>query len=110
MRAPFPAAVLVLCAAIFVAGLGGCGGGQRPVDPGPRGTLRFDVEPGAALVEVDEVRLGPAEMFTEQGLLLKPGQHRVTLRLESYFTEYRIIEIVENEVLVLEVSLRRVPE
>ena len=100
-----------LAAALALAGVvGACGGGQRPVDPGPRGTLRFKVDPGDALVEVDEVRLGPAEMFEEHGLLLKPGAHRVILKLEGFFTEYRVVEIVEGEVLLLEASLRPVPE
>jgi hypothetical protein len=102
--------LLVWAVLAFAGVLGGCGGGQRPIDPGPRGTLRFQIEPGDALVEVDEVRLGPADMFTEQGLLLKPGEHRVVLKLEHYFPEYRVIEIVEGEVLVLEATLRQVPE
>jgi hypothetical protein len=87
-----------------------CGAGQRPVDVGPRGTLRIEGQPGTAIVEVDEKRLGPAEMFEDKGLLLKPGQHRVILRAEGYFPEYRLIEITEDEVTVLEVQLRPVPE
>ena len=87
-----------------------CGAGQRPADVGPRGTLRFEVEPGEAVVEVDEQRLGPASMFETKGLLLKPGQHRVVLRAEGFFTEYQLVEITENQVTVLELELRPVPE
>lgn len=100
--APLAGALALLLAA--------CGAGQRPTDVGPRGTLRFEVEPAGAIVEVDEQRVGPAEMFQAKGLLLKPGQHRVILRAEGYFTEYRLIEIAEDQVTVLELELRPVPE
>jgi hypothetical protein len=101
---------LLALSAVLIWSACGCGAAHRPDDPGPRGTLRFKIEPGEALVEVDEVRLGPASMFEQQGLLLKPGEHRVTLKLEHHFTEYRIVEIVEGEVLLLEATLRPVPE
>jgi hypothetical protein len=87
-----------------------CGGAQRPADVGPRGTLRFEVEPGEAIVEVDERRLGPASMFADKGLLLKPGQHRVILRAEGFFTEYQLVDITEDQITVLELELRPVPE
>jgi hypothetical protein len=98
---------LVLALAISAAA---CGAGQRPADAGPRGTLRIDGEPETAIVEVDEKRLGPVGMFAEKGLLLKPGQHRVIVRAEGYFPAYELVEITEDEVTVLEVTLRPVPE
>ena len=110
MVAPRTAGAVLAFALLLAGAAAGCGGAQRPVDPGPRGALRFKVVPAAALVEVDEVRLGPASMFEEQGLLLKPGPHRVILKLEGYFTDYRIVDIVEDQVLSLELELRPVPE
>jgi len=101
---------LFVIALAFAALLTSCGGSQRPTDVGPRGTLRFEVAPGEAVVEVDEKRLGPASMFEEKGLLLKPGQHRVILRADGFFTEYQLVEITEDQVTVLELELRPVPE
>ncbi len=86
-----------------------CGGAQR-FDPGPRGTLRFKGEPREALIEVDEEHLGPIHMFEKKGLLLRPGKHNVIVRAEGYFPEYRIVEISDGQVVVIEVELRQVPE
>jgi len=99
-------ALAIVCLLLLTA----CGAAQRPADVGPRGTLRFEVEPGAATVEVDEQRLGPASMFEDKGLLLKPGQHRVILRADGFFTEYRLVDITEDQVTVLQLDLRPVPE
>jgi hypothetical protein len=101
----WPAVVLVLALSATA-----CGAGQQPADVGPRGTLRIDGEPATAIVEVDEKRLGPVGMFSEKGLLLKPGQHRVIIRAEGYFPAYELVEIAEDQVTVLEVELRPVPE
>jgi hypothetical protein len=87
----------------------GCGG-ARVADPGPRGTVRFACRPADAVLEVDETRLGPAGMFAERGLLLPPGIHRVVLRARDHFPEFRLIEVVEGELLLVEIDLRPVPE
>ncbi len=87
-----------------------CGATHKPVDPGPRGTLRFKCTPDTTLVEVDETSLGPAHMFEENGLLLRPGEHRVVLRATDHFAEYKIVEIIEGQVIVVEVDLREVPD
>ncbi|HUT76491.1 MAG TPA: hypothetical protein VM285_02330, partial [Polyangia bacterium] len=83
----------------------GCGG-ARVAEPGPRGTVRFACEPADAVLEVDETRLGPADMFAERGLLLQPGTHRVVLRSAGRFPEFRLIEVADGELLVVEISLR----
>jgi hypothetical protein len=103
---------LVVLLVLATACCAACGGAQRSgvVDPGPRGTLRFQGSPAEASVEVDEDRVGPLRMFTTHGLLLRPGQHRVVVRAEGYFPEYRLVEIKESEVTVLAVDLRAVPE
>ncbi len=100
-----------LCAVIapIILATIGCGGTQR-LDPGPRGTLRFKGEPRDALIEVDETHLGPIHMFEKQGLLLRPGKHNLILRAEGYFPEYRIVELNDGQVLVIEVELRPEPE
>ncbi|MCP4677955.1 MAG: PEGA domain-containing protein [Deltaproteobacteria bacterium] len=103
MRALGAVAVLLLFATL------GCGGPQK-FDPGPRGTLRFKGEPRDALIEVDETHLGPIHMFEKHGLLLKPGKHNIILRAEGYFPEYRIVELKDGQVLVIEVELRPEPE
>jgi len=100
-------AALALATAAILAS---CGAHRPAADPGPRGTLRFACTPDDAAVEVDETVLGPAAMFSERGLLLKPGIHRVVLRAGDHFPEYLQVEISEGEVEVIEVSLRPVPE
>ncbi len=54
--------------------------------------------------------MGPIHMFESKGLLLRPGEHRIIVRAEGYFSEYRIVEIKDGMVVVLEVELRPVPE
>ena len=101
-------AVLALClgAALFAAA---CGGAQKgPAQP--RGALRFEVAPKEAIIEVDETRLGPASMLSKQGLLLKVGQHRVVVSLEDHFPEYRLVDIREDEVATVRITLRPTPE
>lgn len=96
-----------LTLALFVAA---CGGSHKTVDPGPRGTLRFECGPKATVLEVDETLLGPADMFRENGLLLKPGTHRVVLRADGYFPDYRLVEVLEGEVTVIKADLRKIPD
>ena len=84
-------------------------GARKAHDPGPRGTLRFKGTPKGAVVEVDEIRLGPLEMFVEQGLLLRPGTHRVVVSHEGYFTEYKLVKIEKDQLEILEVELRPLP-
>ena len=101
-------AVLALClgAALFAAA---CGGAQRrPAEP--RGALRFDVKPAAAIIEVDETRLGPASMLGKHGVLLKVGQHRVMVTLEDHFPEYRLVDIRADEVATVKLELTPTPE
>ncbi len=87
----------------------GCGGAHVKPGPGPRGTVRFDVIPQDAGLEVDEQRLGPAKMFREHGVLLRPGQHRVIVRRSGFFPEYRLIQVTEGEVVLVKVRLRPIP-
>jgi hypothetical protein len=89
--------------------LAGCGGAQRAPAP-PRGTLRFEVTPAAAIVEVDEVRLGPASMLAERGLLLAVGQHRVVVTAEDCFPEYRLVEVAAGAVATVKIELVPTPE
>ena len=99
------AACLLAAALVAVA----CGGAQRrPAEP--RGAVRFEIEPAGAIVEVDETRLGPAAMLSKQGLLLKVGQHRIVVSLENHFTEYRLVDVRENEVTVVKLALTPTPE
>ena len=101
-----PALLLFLVSAFLVS----CGGAQTPVDPGPRGTVRFKCEPKSAVLEVDETRLGPVKMYEKTGLLLRPGRHRVVLSAKDHFRELRLIEVVEGKVTVVEITLREVPQ
>ncbi len=100
-------ALLFFLVSVFLVS---CGGTQTPVDPGPRGTVRFKCEPGEAVLEVDETRLGPVRMFEKTGVLLRPGQHRVTLSAKDHFSEFKLIEVVEGKVTIVEINLREVPE
>ena len=83
---------------------------KAPVQPGPRGTLRLHGHPADAHVEIDEVTLVPIHMFKEKGLLLRPGTHRLVVRAEDYFPEYRLVEIADGQLLVLEIALRPMPD
>ena len=108
MSAPRRNAVLALClgAALFASA---CGGAQRrPAEP--RGALRFDVKPAAAIIEVDETRLGPASMLAKQGLLLKVGRHRVVVSLEDHFPEYRLVDVRADEIATVKLELTPTPE
>ncbi len=100
---------IVFASYLLAGSVWGCGGAQT-VDPGPRGTMRFACEPADAVLEVDETRLGPVGMFAERGLLLSPGTHRVVLRAEGRFPEFRLVEIADGELLVVEIALRPVPD
>ncbi len=94
---------LFLAAAVI-----GCGGARlRP--EGPRGTVRFDGEPGDAHLSIDETSMGPVAMFRESGVRLRPGTHRIVVRKSGYFPEYRLVEVVENQLTVVEVALRAIP-
>ena len=100
-------AILFLLVSVFLVS---CGGAQTTVDPGPRGTVRVKCEPRDAVLEVDETRLGPVRMFEKTGVLLRPGQHRVVLSAKNHFSEFKLIEVVEGKVTIVEINLREVPE
>ncbi|MCP4196812.1 MAG: PEGA domain-containing protein [Proteobacteria bacterium] len=85
-------------------------GATRPEKADPRGTLRFNGQPRDASVEIDDVHLGPIHMFEKKGLLLRPGMHRITVRANGYFPVYRRVEIVEGKLIVLEITLRPIPD
>ena len=101
----FARVLTVFVGAVFTAACGAA----RLMPAEPRGALRIVASPSDARVEIDETRLGVAGMFEEQGVLLRPGEHRLILRAEGFFPEYRIVEIKANEALVLKVELREVP-
>jgi hypothetical protein len=97
---------LSVAAALVVSA---CGGAQkRPAEP--RGALRFEVAPPEAIIEVDETRLGPASMLAKQGALLKVGQHRVVVSADDHFPEYRLVDIREDEVATVRITLTPTPE
>ena len=96
-------------AAACALALAACGGAQRP-DVGPRGTVRFSGEPAEAVLEIDERRLGPIGLFEKRGVLLRPGAHRIVVRADGYFPEFCVIEVTADQVLVVDVALRPVPE
>ena len=100
----FKTALSLLIAAVVI----GCGGARLKTD-GPRGTVRFKGEPKDAHLSIDETSLGPVAMFRESGVKLRPGTHRILVQKEGYFPEYRLVEVAENELIVVEVELRAIP-
>ena len=98
-----------ICSAMLLAALViGCGGAQKPAET-PRGTVRFKGDPEDALLSVNEMHLGPIQMFEEKGVLLKPGPQRIVVSKEGFFTEYRIVDVEANTVTTVEVTLREIP-
>lgn len=98
--------LLFICTALILAG---CGFQPKTADVGPRGTVRFKGNPPDAILEINETRLGPISMFQKQGVLLKPGSHRVIVKKEGYFDDYILIEVVENQLQTLNINLRSIP-
>jgi hypothetical protein len=97
-------AVLALMAAMTI----GCGAATLKTD-GPRGTVRFEGEPKDAHLFIDETSLGPVAMFQENGVKLRPGAHRILIQKEGYFSEYRLVEVAENALVLVKVTLREIP-
>ena len=98
---------VLLCVSIFL--LTACYGSTMP-DPGPRGTLRFQSNQKEAVLEVDETRLGPIGSFEKSGVLLRPGNHRIVVHRPGFFKEYKLIEVVENQLQMVEINLTPIPE
>jgi len=105
MRACIPTAIIVV-ALLFSA----CGGTQKSFDPGPRGTIRFKGDPPDANLEIDETRLGTIDMFKKNGVFLRPGDHRIVVKKEGFFPEYRIIKVIKDQVKLIEIKLRPIPQ
>ena len=85
-----------------------CGSARSP-EVGPRGTLRLAGEPKDALVEIDEVHLGPIYMFEKKGLLLRPGEHRLVVRREGFFPMYKQVKITKDKISKMKIVLRYRP-
>jgi hypothetical protein len=95
-------------ALLIAAAVVGCGGAHLKTD-GPRGTVRFKGEPKDALLFIDETSLGPVAMFEESGVKLRPGTHRIMVEKEGYFPEYRLVEVADGALTVVEITLREIP-
>jgi len=76
----------------------------------PRGTVRFHCNQTDAILEVDETRLGPIGMFEKTGILLRPGPHRIAVRRDGWFTEFRLVDVTADAVQILSVELRAIPD
>jgi hypothetical protein len=98
----------ILALAVTV-GLLGCAGWQRPAPEEPRGTVRFKGEPKDALLSVNEIHLGPIQMFEEKGVRLRPGAQRIVVSKEGFFTEYRMVDVKEDTITTVEIVLREIP-
>jgi len=85
-------------------------GARMPDGADPRGTLRFHCNRTDAILEVDETRLGPIGMFEETGILLRPGSHRIAVRKDGWFTEFRLVEVTADAVQIVSVELRAIPD
>jgi hypothetical protein len=95
-------------ALLIAAAVIGCGAAHLKTD-GPRGTVRFKGEPGDAHLFIDETSLGPVAMFEESGVKLRPGTHRILLEKAGYFPEYRLVEVVDGTLTMVEIELREIP-
>jgi len=99
----------VIAVVLSLTILASCGA-RQPETEAPRGTLRFTAEVKDAILEVDEQRVGPIGLFSEQGLMLKPGQHRIIVRRAGYFDFYLLVDVQENDLKIIEVPLRPIPD
>ena len=79
-------------------------------DVGPRGTLRFKSNQKEAILEIDETRLGPIGMFEKSGVLLRPGKHRIVVYHKGYFKEYKLVEVIEDELQMVEITMTPIPD
>jgi len=102
--------VRILTAACCALALISCGAPQKTKDSGPRGTVRFTSEIEDASLEVDEQRLGPIGLFRDQGVMLLEGTHRVVVKKPGYFDFFMLIEVRKDQLEVIEVALRAIPD
>lgn len=84
--------------------------GTTTLPTGPRGTLRFKCNESEAVLQINDTRLGPIGMFEESGVLLKPGQHRVMVYKDGFFKEYKLVDVAENELQVIEIAMTAIPD
>jgi len=98
-------AILIATAGIVLA----CGAHQSGQEDA-RGTLRFQCNVTDAVLEVDEQRVGPIGLFKEQGLMLRPGSHRIIVRRQGYFDFYLMVEVQRNDLKVIDVPLSPIPD
>ena len=106
MRYFFTNIILLLSFMLLTAS---CGAPQQHASPGPRGTLRFNCQPENAILEIDETLLGPVGLFKKQGVLLKPGVHRLTIRAEGYFDHYLLVKVINSQLQIIKIDLRPKP-
>ncbi len=76
----------------------------------PTGVLRLLGEPRDARIIIDDVTLGPLHVFERDGVLLRPGEHRVIARRAGYFPEYTTVTIEAQQVTTMTIKLRKIPE
>jgi len=98
--------LLLVLVAFF---LEACGAAVIAKPTEPRATLRFSCNNKNAILEIDETRLGPVGMFEKQGVLLKPGTHRIIVKGEDFFPEYILVDLVENEIKTIDIVLKPIP-
>ena len=75
----------------------------------PTGGLMLMIEPADARIYVDEKLQGDATTYAQRPLLLHPGEHRVKIVADGYYSEYLELEVHE-ELIDLTISLTKVPE
>ncbi len=92
---------LKLAVSIWALALLGC----RPVEP--RAALGFACPQEEAAVFVDGRYLGTVRTLRDRYILLKPGTHRVELRLDGYYPRYRVLRLAPGETGILKVRLLR---
>ena len=103
-------AIALSCAAILYAGLTGCGSRQTGASHGPRGTLRFECDQPDARLEVDEKHIGPIGMLASQGILVRPGRHRIVVRKPGFFDAHMLVDVTADTVQTIKVQLRPIPQ
>jgi hypothetical protein len=79
--------------------------------PGGKGVLmRFDGSPDDALVTVNDRYIGKLGRLEKAGLLVPPGEYRVTIEQVGYFPQDQLVVVTDTPPAPIHVELTEIPD